>query len=101
MAKAWKMAMEEEELCTRAVKRTPKISAAAGLDKPSNRAMNCSVWDIGMMACFIRVMPSNSIPKPMTTSPMYWMVAFFTNRYITVPTNKIIGAYEPKSKAVS
>ena len=79
----------------------PKINAAAGLDSPSNRAINCSVWDMGMMACFIRVMPSNSIPKPMITCPIYWMVAFFMNRYITVPTNKIIGAYEPKSKAVS
>ena len=59
---------------------------------PRSMATNSGVSDMGTMAAFIRAMPSNSIPNPIITDPTYRTWAFFINRYITAPTNRITGA---------
>ena len=92
IAKAWKMTVAEEELCSSAVKATPNNTVRIGFSSEVRSARNAAVSESGAMADFISVIPWKSIPKPRMTEPTSRSVLFLRNRFMTAPMNRIIGA---------
>ena len=64
------MTTEDEELCSRAVKATPKRTAINGFESPSRKLMKAGLWESGAIAALTIVMPTKSMPKPRMTMPM-------------------------------
>ena len=92
--------MDDDELCSRAVKSIPNIIAVSGLSSPERSSMKPSLFAMGAMADFIMDIPTKSMPKPMRNSPIYLMRECLTNRYIIVPAKSMKGAYAEILNAV-
>ena len=91
-AKAWKITVAEDELCSSAVKAIPNRTVRIGFSSDVRSARNAAVSARGAIADFMRVMPWKSIPNPRITDPTSLRVLFLRNRFITAPRKRIMGA---------